>query len=81
MLSGSNCCDPCLKFQLLTTRSISFTAVKHIRISEKFSQLIASRAVSVVRCRRSYQFLDEASSNDERVQRLLKFDTPTKSRA
>jgi hypothetical protein len=26
MLFGSNCCDPCLRFQLLTTRNISFTA-------------------------------------------------------
>jgi hypothetical protein len=57
---------PPLVSPLKSCMSRSFTAVTHIRISAKFSRLIASRAVFVVCCGRSYQFLDEASSTDER---------------
>lgn len=70
-----------LRFVRVTFSYPAFTAVTHIRISAKFSRLVASRAVSVVRCRRSYQFLDEASSTDERCNGLLKFATRTKSKA
>jgi hypothetical protein len=32
VLFGPNCCDPCLRFQLLTTRHISFTAQTRVQI-------------------------------------------------